>query len=53
MVDRGKPEAVRVLLEQGADGMAQFPDGRSLLQLARDKRFETIAGLLEQRGASS
>jgi ankyrin repeat protein len=52
MVDRGKTEAVRVLLEHRADVAARQADGRSLLQLARDKGFEAIAGLLEQRSAS-
>jgi ankyrin repeat protein len=52
MVERGKNEAVRVLLERGADVSARHPDGRSLLQLARDKGFEEIAALLEPHGAS-
>jgi ankyrin repeat protein len=52
MVDRGKTEAVRVLLEHGADVTARHPDGRSLLQLARDKGFDEIASLLQQRGAT-
>jgi ankyrin repeat protein len=53
VVDRGKAEAVRALLEHGADITARPSDGRSLLRLARDKGFEAIAGLLEQRGVSS
>ncbi len=48
MIDRGKTEAVRVLLEHGADVTARHPDGRSLLQLARDKGLQEIAGLLEK-----
>jgi len=52
MVDRGKTEAVRVLLEHGADLTARHPDGRSLSQLARDKGFQEIVALLEERGAS-
>jgi ankyrin repeat protein len=51
MVDRGKTEAVRVLLEHGADVTVRLPDGRSLVQLARDKGSEKIVGLLEQHGA--
>ena len=35
MVVRGKTEAVRVLLDHGADTAARHPDGRSLLQIAR------------------
>lgn len=44
-VDRGKTQAVRILLEAGAP-VTPFPDGRSLLQLARDRGFEEIADLL-------
>ena len=51
MVDRGKKEAVGVLLAHGADVNASHPDGRSLLQLARDKGFQGIASLLESHGA--
>jgi ankyrin repeat protein len=51
MVDRGKTEAVRVLVDHGADVSARHPDGRSLLQLARDKGFHEIARHLEQQGA--
>lgn len=51
MVDRGKAEAVVVLLEHGADVTARHPDGRSLLRLARDKGFQEIAALLERHGA--
>jgi ankyrin repeat protein len=47
MVGRGKMEAVRVLLEHGAEITFRHPDGRSLLQLARDEGFQEIAGLLE------
>jgi hypothetical protein len=49
MVVRGKKDAVRVLLEHGADVTARHPDGRSLLQVARDQGFEEIAGLLKAR----
>ncbi|HLN32485.1 MAG TPA: ankyrin repeat domain-containing protein [Gemmataceae bacterium] len=51
MVERGKTEAVRTLLDHGADLTARHPDGRSLLQLARDKGFEEIVDPLEKRGA--
>jgi ankyrin repeat protein len=53
MVDRGKTNAVRVLLDHGADVTARHPDGRSLLQLARDKGHQEIVRLLEQNGAST
>jgi hypothetical protein len=51
MVDRGKTDAVRVLLDHGADITARHPDGRSLLQIAREKGFDQVADLLEQHGA--
>jgi ankyrin repeat protein len=53
MIDQGKVDAVRVLLEQGADVTARDPDGRSLFEVARDRGFDEIAGLLERYGASS
>jgi ankyrin repeat protein len=53
MVDRAKTKAVRVLLKLGADVTARHADGRSLLQLARDKGHQKIAALLEQHGASA
>jgi len=53
MVVRGKTDAVRTLLNQGANVAARHPDGRSLLQSARDKGFEEIAGLLEAQGAAT
>ena len=46
MVIRGKTEAVRVLLAHGADRTARHPDGRPLLQVARDQSFAEIAALL-------
>jgi len=52
MVERGKTEAVRVLLESGADIGVRHTDGRSLLQFAREKGFAEIASLLFQRGAT-
>lgn len=48
MVVRGKTAAVRALLDHGADAAARHPDGRSLLQVARDEGFDEIAGLLER-----
>ncbi|MGB7624204.1 MAG: hypothetical protein WBN92_17800 [Terriglobia bacterium] len=48
MVDRGQVEAVYVLLERGADVTARDPDGRSLFEVARDRAFDEIAGLLER-----
>jgi len=49
MVLRGKTNAVRALLDLGADANARHPDGRSLVQVARDQGLEEIAGLLEVR----
>ena len=50
MIVRGKTEAVRLLLDLGADVTARHPDGRSLLKLAREQGFEEIARMLEARG---
>jgi ankyrin repeat protein len=50
-VNGGAIDAVRVLLEHGADITARHPDGRSLLQLAREKGFTEIAELLQRHGA--
>jgi hypothetical protein len=36
-----------VLLAHGADATARHPDGRSLLQVARDSDLHEIAELLE------
>jgi hypothetical protein len=52
MVDRGKTDAVRVLLEHGADVTARHGDGRPLFQLARDKEYGEIVDLLERRSVS-
>jgi ankyrin repeat protein len=46
MVLCGKTEAVRVLLDHGADIGACHPDGRSLLKIAQDQGFLEIANLL-------
>ena len=51
MVDRGNADAVRILLECGADVAARHPDGRTLLQVARDKNSAAIEGLLLEHGA--
>jgi ankyrin repeat protein len=53
MVERGKTECVRGLLDQGADVTCRHPDGRSLLRVACDKGFEEIRGLLERHGAAA
>lgn len=53
MVDRGRTGAVRVLLEHGADVTGRHPDGRSLVQLARDKGSEEIMNLLQEHGAKA
>jgi ankyrin repeat protein len=52
MVVRGKTDAVRVLLHHGADANARHPDGRSVLQIARQQGFDEIAVLLEPRTGS-
>jgi ankyrin repeat protein len=49
MVWGGKTEAVRVLLGYSADVTARHPDGRTLLEVARDQKFEEIASLLANR----
>jgi hypothetical protein len=46
MVVRGKTEAVRTLLDHGADPSIRHPDGHSLLEIARDRGFDEIASLL-------
>lgn len=50
MVERGKADAARVLLEHGADVTARHPDGRSLVQLARDREQPDIVELLTRYG---
>jgi len=49
MAVRGKTEAVRVLVDLGADCNARPSDGRPLVQVARDLGLEEIGGLLEGR----
>jgi ankyrin repeat protein len=53
MVVRGKTDAVRVLLDHGADANARHPDSRSLLQVARDGGFEEIADLMKARAGAT
>jgi ankyrin repeat protein len=53
MVVRGKTDAVRVLLDHGADVATRHPDGRSLLQIVRDQGSEQITRLLEVRGGAA
>jgi len=43
---RGNKDAVSVLLKHGADTTVRHPDGRSLLQLAKESRAPEIAALL-------
>ena len=49
MAVRGKTEAVRVLVDLGADCNARPSDGRPLVQVARDLGLEEIGGLLKGR----
>lgn len=42
----GNTEAVRVLIDQGADRVVRSPDGRTLLQIAQEKGYEEIRELL-------
>jgi ankyrin repeat protein len=46
VVVRGQTDAVRVLIDHGADVTARHPDGRSLGEIARDEGFDEIASLL-------
>lgn len=47
-VANGKTEAVRLLLDRGADLSVQDSEGRTLVELARHKQQPEIAELLEQ-----
>ncbi len=47
-----KSDAVRALLEHGADITAKHHDGRTLLQLATDEEFGDIAEMLRQAEGS-
>lgn len=53
MVDRGKTPAVRMLLQHGADVTRRDPDGRSLVELAREKGSDEIVNLLQEHGAKA
>ncbi|HUE89306.1 MAG TPA: ankyrin repeat domain-containing protein [Vicinamibacterales bacterium] len=46
MIEKGKTDAVRVLLAHGADVRGRHPDGRTPLQLATDLGLAEIASLL-------
>jgi ankyrin repeat protein len=48
MVDRGKIEAVRALLQQGADPTTRHPSGQSLLEVAEAEGFQEIEALLKR-----
>ena len=52
-VANGKTEAVRLLLDRGADTSVRDSDGRSLVELARHRQHPAIAELLEQRAGAS
>jgi ankyrin repeat protein len=48
-VEQGKTEAVKLLLQQGANPETRHPSGQSLREIARTKGHHEIAALLEQR----
>ena len=52
MVERGKTEAVRMLLQHGADPSARHTSGQTPVELAREKGFAEIVRLLEENGAT-
>lgn len=52
-VSRGKENAARVLLKQGADATVQSPTGESLVQLAIDAGRDDIAELLRQANTTN
>lgn len=53
MVERGKINAVRVLLEQGADVSVPSSDGRLLIEVAAEKDFPEIVNLLQAHQATA
>jgi len=48
MVARGDTAAVRLLLAHGANAAIRHPDGRSVVEVARDQGNEEIAQMLER-----
>ena len=52
-VANGTPEAVRVLLDLGADAGVRDSAGRSLIELAQHKQRPEIAGILLERASST
>jgi ankyrin repeat protein len=53
MVDQGKTEAVRALLDQRANPNAHYSNGQSLLERAYDKNFKEVAVMLKQQIAAT
>ena len=51
-VANGKAEAVKMLLDRGADTDVRDSEDRSLIELARHKQLPEIAELLEQRSTT-
>jgi ankyrin repeat protein len=51
MVARGNTEAVRCLLDSGADVNARHPDGRSLVEVASESGWHEITSMLERSQA--
>ncbi len=49
--DSGAPEAVRLLLEQGANAEVKGDDGKTALQVASDGGHDEIVKLLQEHGA--
>jgi len=53
VVDRGQIDAVRALLQQGANPTTRHPSGQSLLEVAQTKGHHEIATLLERQITST
>ncbi|HEX5437363.1 MAG TPA: ankyrin repeat domain-containing protein, partial [Gemmatimonadaceae bacterium] len=51
-IAHGKFDAVRLLIDRGADLTVRDSAGRTLGEMAKAKEFETIAEMLERRGTS-
>ncbi len=47
-VTRNKPEMVRLLLDVGANAEICSPEGRTLYEIAKEKGYEEVAGMLER-----